>query len=370
MPPAPPSKTRSIEALRGLAAGLVLLSHSSTNVANHPDLHYGAFHGGLIIPGGPGVEFFFVLSGFIMVVVHGGDIGTGRGVGRYAWRRFSRIYPLFWLVMAEMAWRYWGAPSITLANLADWGSLLPISNANLLPVAWTLRQEVTFYLMFGLVLLPGGWVVLAAWVAGTVAFNAGLITVPLPLAMGFVLNAFTVEFFAGMAAGALFRSRMRLPDPAWAAMALGGAALLAVRMSMDGWGMQYGPFGARLVYGVAYSAIVLGLAGRERAGRLRLGRWAVVAGALSYPLYLSHLTVLAYLGQWVGRAGWDAWLPADALFAIGVVSALLLAGSLAYGIDRPLQRLLRGFEARPGPASLPPQLPPPLSQGPGLRNTR
>lgn len=350
----PPPKTRVIELLRGLAAFLVVLSHSSTNVANHPDLHYGPFHGGLIIPGGPGVEFFFVLSGFIMVAVHGRDIGTGRGVGRYTWRRVTRIYPLFWLVMAEMVWRYWEAPAITAANVANWVSLLPISSSNLLPVAWTLRQELTFYILFGLVLLPGGWAVLAAWVTGTFAFNLGLIPIALPPVMGFVLNQFTVEFFAGMAAGGLFLMRTRLPDAAWAVVAVGGALLLAWRMSMDGWGMEYGPFGARLTYGAAYASIVLGLAMLERAGRVRLGRWAEVAGVVSYPLYLSHLTVLSYLGRWTGQAGWDAWIPADALFTAGVGAALLVAGALAYGVDRPLQRLLRRpFSRAPGPGSFP-----------------
>lgn len=343
-------KLRSIELLRGLAALLVVLSHSSSTIANHPALHFGTFHGGLIIPGGPGVEFFFVLSGFVMITAHGHQLGPATDPRSYFWRRFARIYPLFWLVMAELVWRYWGAPSITWQAVLDWCSLAPVSSSNLLVVAWTLRQEVVFYLVFGLaILLPMGWAVLALWLAAVAAFNvapwpAGIIT-------GFVLNGFAVEFFAGLAAGWLHRrsAGARWPRAIWAGAALAGAALLAWRMSLDGWGMQYGPFGARFAYGAAYGLLVLGLAGLERAGAFALGAWATVAGALSYPLYLSHLTALHYIGAWAGNSDRDVRIGQDGLFALFVAGALLLGAALAYGVDRPLQRLLRPPGRRPHP---------------------
>lgn len=335
-------KLRSVELLRGLAALLVVLSHSSTTIANHPALHFGAFHGGLIIPGGPGVEFFFVLSGFVMMTAHGRQIGPASNAGRYFWRRFTRIYPLFWLVMAELVWRYWGAPSVTWRSVLDWCSLAPVSSNNLLVVAWTLRQEVVFYLVFGVaVMLPMGWAVLALWLAGVVGYNVA----PWPggIVTGFVLSGFTVEFFAGLAVGWVFRrsALMRLPHALWIGAVLGGVVLLGWRMSLDGWGMQYGPFGARFGYGAGYGLLVLGLAGLERGGAYRLGAWAAMAGALSYPLYLSHLTALHYVGAWAGASGWDLRIGEDGLFVMFVVAALVLGTALTYGIDRPLQRLVR-----------------------------
>lgn len=340
-------KLRSIELLRGLAALVVVLSHSSTTIANHPALHFGSFHGGLIIPGGPGVEFFFVLSGFEMMTAHGHQVMPASRVGAFFWRRFIRIYPLFWLVMAELVWRYWGAPSITWASVLNWCSLAPVSDSNLLVVAWTLRQEVVFYAMFGLALsMPQGWIVLALWAAGIV----GYALVP-SLAGGggqvarFVFSPFTIEFFAGLAAGWAFRrgGAGRFPQWVWAGALASGAALLAWRMSLDGWGMQYGPFGARFAYGAAYGLIVTGLAGLERAGVYRLGRVAAFAGAISYPLYLSHLTALHHLGAWAGSTGFEARIGPDVLFAAFVVAALGLATVLAYAVDRPLQRLLRSL---------------------------
>jgi len=42
-----------------------------------------------------GVDFFFVLSGFIILHAHFRDIGVGNKIGRYVWRRVTRIYPVY-----------------------------------------------------------------------------------------------------------------------------------------------------------------------------------------------------------------------------------------------------------------------------------
>jgi len=48
--------------------------------------------------GHAGVDFFFVLSGFIIFFVHGKDIGKPSRLPHYVWRRFIRIYPVYWAV--------------------------------------------------------------------------------------------------------------------------------------------------------------------------------------------------------------------------------------------------------------------------------
>lgn len=40
------------------------------------------------------VDFFFVLSGFVIALSYGESVGTWRGIGVYLRRRFARIYPL------------------------------------------------------------------------------------------------------------------------------------------------------------------------------------------------------------------------------------------------------------------------------------
>ncbi|HUZ62435.1 MAG TPA: acyltransferase [Acetobacteraceae bacterium] len=336
-------KLRGIELMRGLAALSVVLAHIS-----------GTLWAGrsTVFPGGPGVEFFFVLSGFVMMLVHGGDFGHAGRVPAFLWKRFCRIYPLYWIILAVLVMQNLGGGDITPTHLITWISLSPVTNINwqtwlvargqdLLPVAWTLRHEVTFYLMFALALLPyAGVPILAAWLLGTILLAAGAHILStnfyLALVQVALFSPFTFEFMAGLAAGYAYR-RWHLPRRAAQAVLAAGIALLLWRLGQDGWGMRYGPAIARPIYGAAYGAIILGCSSleRDRALELRLGRWALVAGALSYPLYLSHMPIVGALRPllgWAGRAE-------GPLLLAGTLAAAFLLAAL---IDRPVQRLLRG----------------------------
>ncbi|QCI79312.1 acyltransferase [Hankyongella ginsenosidimutans] len=45
-----------------------------------------------------GVDFFFVLSGFIICFVHYKDMSRPDRLPRYAWRRLTRVLPTYWVV--------------------------------------------------------------------------------------------------------------------------------------------------------------------------------------------------------------------------------------------------------------------------------
>ena len=57
-----------------------------------------------------GVEFFFVLSGFIMVLVHRRDFGQPSKALVFMRKRVVRIYPIYWLVMAFLLAIYFVSP--------------------------------------------------------------------------------------------------------------------------------------------------------------------------------------------------------------------------------------------------------------------
>jgi peptidoglycan/LPS O-acetylase OafA/YrhL len=78
----------TIQAARGFAANLVVVSHLSIVEAKYTT--------GDVLPaftfyGIAGVDLFFVLSGFIMVVV----AGHYTGPIDFLWRRATRIYPTY-----------------------------------------------------------------------------------------------------------------------------------------------------------------------------------------------------------------------------------------------------------------------------------
>src|SRR5262249_790056 len=97
-----------------------------------------------------GVDFFFVLSGFIILHVHMDDQRSA--VGAYVSKRLTRIYVPYLPISLALVGAYLLFPAIIRANL-DWGwvttlSLLPSSKVPALLVAWTLVHELMFYTVF------------------------------------------------------------------------------------------------------------------------------------------------------------------------------------------------------------------------------
>src|SRR5712691_10367510 len=79
----------SLQALRAVAALLVLAHHTSERIfQNYTPLNIGF----------AGVDLFFVLSGFVIFLAHHEELGHPDKLGRYAWRRFVRIYPTYIIV--------------------------------------------------------------------------------------------------------------------------------------------------------------------------------------------------------------------------------------------------------------------------------
>lgn len=75
----------SIDTLRGLGALIIVLYHSGKMFAA-PTL---AAHGYLL------VDFFFVLSGFVMTYSYEGRVKSGESFADFAFSRFARLYPLY-----------------------------------------------------------------------------------------------------------------------------------------------------------------------------------------------------------------------------------------------------------------------------------
>lgn len=68
------NRLSSIESARGIAAFMVVLFHT-TGIMNLPKYFSVMPLGGVFGFGHAGVDFFFVLSGFIILFIHYDDIG-------------------------------------------------------------------------------------------------------------------------------------------------------------------------------------------------------------------------------------------------------------------------------------------------------
>jgi exopolysaccharide production protein ExoZ len=92
-----PTSLDTLQAGRAFAALAVVLFHLNI-YAFGTKPHMGGELSSLFNMGYAGVEFFFVLSGFLMMHVHHADLGRPEKLAAYARKRAVRIYPMYWIV--------------------------------------------------------------------------------------------------------------------------------------------------------------------------------------------------------------------------------------------------------------------------------
>jgi exopolysaccharide production protein ExoZ len=360
IPPKQPKLTINvIQALRGIAALLVVSTHVETMYRENPntDAPWVSQFPGLSGFGGVGVDIFFIISGFIMVYV---GVRYFRGEGSiqdFLLRRVLRVFPLYWLV----TFLYIGAATAkTLLNLMSgqslaasldfdlqWHRLLgsltlfPTYNelGNIQPivgVGWTLSYEVFFYFVFAMAIAIGfRWAPLV--VAAVFAFLA---FVPLPMgdsALGhFLRDRILLEFPAGMLIG--YAVVLGKRPPRWlllSSIGLGLAGfLIGIIFNFD--------YSYRYLYrGIPSALLVFGLVFWEIRVGFKVPPFLVKLGDASYAIYLIHTMTISYLViPLVNRVPIIQRIPVDILGPLTFMLAATVGVLLYENIERPLQRFL------------------------------
>ena len=130
-------KLAGIEAGRGIAAIGVVLCHVALILTKTSDAQTSV---GVFQIGRAGVDFFFVLSGFIIAYAHREDIGCPARLGHYLSRRLFRIMPTYWIALALTLML--GGYTLPAFDMARAALLLPSSHGLPVIVAWTLQVRV------------------------------------------------------------------------------------------------------------------------------------------------------------------------------------------------------------------------------------
>lgn len=332
-------RLNGIEAGRGIAAASVALYH----ISRHLDKAVGAPRLRSFFQfGHSGVDFFFVISGFIILFVHRDDIGVPRRFPRYIGRRATRLMPLYWVALAatltQLVLGSHALPdtSTMLVSL----TLLPANLAPVVDVAWTLQFEMLFYLVFAMLILQrtSGRALLLAWFGLTAAAFAGY--APLRGVLpGQFNDAFNLGFFLGMA-GCLalpaLAGRHALPILVLGVTLFALAAAAEDIGYLDGYGHL-----ARALYQVPAAMIVPGLAAAERARKLPIPALLRRLGAASYSIYLFHFLLIGIAWRVMVAVGLDRMLPVAALFALLALAALGGGVLISTWIEYPLINAVR-----------------------------
>ncbi|WP_298223707.1 acyltransferase [Acidocella sp.] len=344
-----PRRYLTLETSRFVAAFFVVCGHLANFipiVAHHPVPR--AFNLPQIIS----VLFFFVLSGFVIETAHGRDAGNPRRILRYGWRRFCRLFPLYWLSLL--------VPLYFLLRVSSPGYLLqiltlsPFSSPHLPelnPPAWSLRFELVYYLMFGLLLVrrlrrPLLWswagLILLHWLMQI--FDLFHLLPSLPFAANLngtamrFLGVHSFLFLSGMAAARLRTScRWRAASLWWL---LGAAAMvMALLLPAQNWGYGYPPGWLEPFTGLLMGAMIFAVTGLEDRLRLRPPGWTAWLGAMSYPLYLMHASIILIVGVQITLLHHHCPPPVS-LFGL-MLGAVLILATAAMLIDRQIQRSCR-----------------------------
>lgn len=336
------NKLASIEFSRGIAALLVVLYHATGLIS--AKLHIIPLHGFFMF-GASGVDFFFVLSGFIIFHVHRYDIGHPDKIAPYIRKRLIRVFPVYWVVLAVIIPIYFIVPSFGapydrgLRVILSSIFLIPLpSHRPVLAVAWTLCYEFFFYAIFVLLLFKrkSGYIFLGVWLSAIVVNVLLGERVSYPLS--FVCNAYNLEFMMGLTI-AIAINRVR---DNWIILLVGILGFFITGM-MQTHGVLESNISLRIMYGTASAMIILGAVPLELQGAIKLPRWAILLGASSYSIYLVHYPFLSALAKVTAHFR----LSPDLLLLLLASLSVVCGVSFHVWVERPLLMLLRG---RPDPS--------------------
>ncbi|WP_051300278.1 acyltransferase family protein [Actinomadura rifamycini] len=342
LPPLPaPARTghgrlRELDLLRFLAAVAVVLYHftgfDGAGPWPEPSLDVFPGLGAVTSYGYLGVDLFFVISGFVILLS-----AWGRGPGEFGVSRLVRLMPAYWFSVLLGAAVYavfrmgHGAPGLVIPNLTMLQGGLDVRNVD--AVYWTLWVELHFYVLVAVLAGIGityrsCLVFMAAWLFGGLYANQA----DNELLQVMLLPTWSPYFIGGMALFMIYKFGPTLL--LWGYVAV--SWLLA---------LHWGAWRARTAWeeaneiavGVAVTGI-FALMSLVALGRLRWIRWRglTVLGALTYPLYLVHsqlaLPLVDALYPAAGR--WGA-------LAATVAASLLLSYAVHRLVEGPAARWMK-----------------------------
>ena len=354
----------ALDGWRGICAVLVALHHFPANgsIAGLPLVRNAWLF----------VDFFFVLSGFVIAHAYGGELGTPRAIAGFARRRWARLWPLHVCVLAAFValeavrWAQSGngfsgdrSPLSILTNLALVQSLGIHGGLTWNTPSWSISTEFYTYLVYAAAsAIAVGRARRSALAALTAAGGLGILVAVSRYGMR---ETFDFGFFRclyGFFVGTLvyeLRDSKRLA-PSWAAAGEWLAASLALGFLIYVAGDRPLEYFATPIFALVVFVFAQEAGPLSRLMRLKpiaaLGRW-------SYSIYMVHMLVLAMLMSVLNRLGFASPAPdgaaliapdrivADAATLGWLALVLAVSAATWRFIERPGQSWLSG---RPVPA--------------------
>lgn len=346
-PARPATRLYALDGLRFLAALAVLFFHFTARSNSawgqpvesiFPNASYltglGAF----------GVDLFFVISGFVILMT-----AWNADIPKYVASRVSRLFPAYWACVALSAVLLiviWPLKSVSFTQAATNMTLVQraFGVADVDGVYWTLWAELRFYLLMAVFVVIGITTrrVLAFCILWPILGGIAL-TSESTMASTILVAEWAPLFAAGMALFVVKREPRNIA--AW--LTLGFCSLLAAGISGQHTldtivnNLTNREFPGIVGWLVVLASIALvGVFTMTRFARIG-GKRMVVLGALTYPLYLLH----EYWGWWVIHL-FHGSLPPYAVLAIALAASITLAWAVHLFVEkRTVSRMRRRLDS-------------------------
>jgi peptidoglycan/LPS O-acetylase OafA/YrhL len=346
----------TLDAMRGVAALIVVVYHFRGLMGGFPFVH-----------GYLAVDFFFMLSGFVLTFAFQSKLDVGLKTVTFMKQRVVRLYPLYFLgltlglldtVLQETrnhvsAWStaedyLLGAMLIPVWNVFHAG--ITGLSTPLDPPEWSIICELISNLIYGVVFRRRGWAMLLSIVMVSGLPFALYAVHNGTLHVGWGSNRYlspvlrvTFSFFMGIAVYRVWRSgRVAFSVPAYLPI-----LLLMLSLSVPQWGHRIAVEELLLVGGIFPLLLLLGA--QARPWRRMDGVFAG-AGAISYPVYVLQVPLVGPFSHvWIRLRGHVPDLDAPWSGIAMLVSLGLLSWGLLALYDSPVRAML-GRWLREGPA--------------------
>jgi peptidoglycan/LPS O-acetylase OafA/YrhL len=342
----PHKKLNLLQGYRGIAAVLVVMFHLnkiSTGILNQVTF-FNLFEGGW-----SGVDYFFVLSGFIMVYVHRSAIGKKDQLKSFLVKRAVRIYPIYWIITLTVLCLFLVIPGFAdnqdlgLGHVIGSLLLIPQNEQPILVVGWTLIYELYFYFLFSIAiwLKPKHSVpILSTWLFVTILHFWKIVTFPNSFVwLALVFGGMNLEFVLGCMAGYIvIKYNNKIGKYRWILFGIANLGYVILVM-IASWGNI--KFRRIPTFGVLAAMLIIAATSIDLKDSPKIPYLLIFLGDASYSIFLTHGPLISASTKILQKANLGKYF--DGFFAPALLALFtVVVGCIFYSlIEKPLTVFLR-----------------------------